>query len=482
MKIKLLGLFVASLALAGCAGGYIDETPSVPSKEIPLGSSSRTHNRSEYDESKYETPDSSIDPDNPDNPGENNSSSEPAQDPVEEGIYKVSLYYGDVDIPYTDGIEDIQVIFFNLDTKAEFAVEFDEKGYAKTDALDGDYAIHLSGTPEGYTYDPNIYFTDYLKWETKIELLKLEPLLGDGSDLYSNIYRMKTIGVYRFEITRKKRNSLIYTQYEPLHSGYYEIETLCDTYADNVDPTVELYAGTEAYKNTSNPEVHNDGGAYRRGGYTKNVKWEIKLFDLMVGNVYAFGIRATVKDGTYPQYIDFRISYREEYEWHEPDPEHMTAQEANFKTDERDPNEEFHYANLGTMLFDGEKYFYNNDDRFWHYKSKNGPRVLADIDTPSQFLPEAFTHIEEAGNKNLTVYEDKDTCYYYKEFIERDYQACCNSEGRCWLTEELRVFLQRYSNAQLLFMDGNGFVEYESHVYAAEEDQWLFACGFYGDI
>ena len=57
----------------------------------------------------------------------------------------------------------------------------------------------------------------------------------------------------------------------------------------------------------------------------------------------------------------------------------------------------------------------------------------------------------------------------------------CNSVGVTAVTEELKQFLQKYSVNQLLFMDGNGFVETNPaiSVYALEEDQWLFACGYY---
>ena len=42
----------------------------------------------------------------------------------------------------------------------------------------------------------------------------------------------------------------------------------------------------------------------------------------------------------------------------------------------------------------------------------------------------------------------------------------------------MKEFLQKFSISQRLFFDGNGFVE-STGVYAAEEDQWLFACGYY---
>ena len=61
------------------------------------------------------------------------------------------------------------------------------------------------------------------------------------------------------------------------------------------------------------------------------------------------------------------------------------------------------------------------------------------------------------------------------------YADCVNSDGVHAVTEELKQFLQKYSVNQLLFMDGNGFVETNPSVsvYAAEDDQWLFACGYY---
>ena len=49
------------------------------------------------------------------------------------------------------------------------------------------------------------------------------------------------------------------------------------------------------------------------------------------------------------------------------------------------------------------------------------------------------------------------------------------------LTPELKDFLQEYSISQLLFRDGNGWVEENPNIKvdAMEDDQWLFACGYY---
>ncbi len=63
----------------------------------------------------------------------------------------------------------------------------------------------------------------------------------------------------------------------------------------------------------------------------------------------------------------------------------------------------------------------------------------------------------------------------------KGYGNYTNSDGCYAVTAELKDFLQKYSISQLLFFDGNGFVETNQtiRVYAEEDDQWLFACGYY---
>ncbi len=61
------------------------------------------------------------------------------------------------------------------------------------------------------------------------------------------------------------------------------------------------------------------------------------------------------------------------------------------------------------------------------------------------------------------------------------YKEFCNSEGMAPVTQELKEFLQKFSISQLLFMDGQGYVETHPlySIFATEDDQWLFACGYY---
>ncbi len=63
----------------------------------------------------------------------------------------------------------------------------------------------------------------------------------------------------------------------------------------------------------------------------------------------------------------------------------------------------------------------------------------------------------------------------------KGYGDYTNSDGCYAVTEELKDFLQKYSISQWLFFDGQGIVETHPtiKVFASEDDQWLFACGYY---
>ena len=196
----------------------------------------------------------------------------------------------------------------------------------------------------------------------------------------------------------------------------------------------------------------------------------------------------------------------------------------------------------GRNVLDGNGYRLNPETGVYHvYDEKKyadtdgfGPMLYADITVPCRFLDTAFNMIEYIGNKALTVASGTKN---YKQFIE-GYDALivdppspdlgpyfcvsicpCRTQGRCEgaclvtcqycnvdcrrleplqmrglgyadvtnrdgkfpVTPELKDFLQEYSISQLLFRDGNGWVEENPNIKvdAMEDDQWLFACGYY---
>ena len=59
------------------------------------------------------------------------------------------------------------------------------------------------------------------------------------------------------------------------------------------------------------------------------------------------------------------------------------------------------------------------------------------------------------------------------------YAGVANSDGLVPVTEELKQFLQKFAISQRYFMDGNGWAELRLSIYAGEDDQWLFNCGYY---
>jgi len=189
----------------------------------------------------------------------------------------------------------------------------------------------------------------------------------------------------------------------------------------------------------------------------------------------------------------------------------------------------------------GDNYYHLFDETKYPETHGYGPVLYAYVSEACRFMDASFTTVEMRGNKALTVSKGTEN---YKLFIEgfgglvvdppgdngpyfcvtncpcRENNRCesaqlgyangacteaceechvdcrrcpreafgmsgygqyCNSDGVAAVTEELKQFLQKYSVNQLLFFDGNGFVETNPSVsvYAAEDDQWLFACGYY---
>ncbi len=100
----------------------------------------------------------------------------------------------------------------------------------------------------------------------------------------------------------------------------------------------------------------------------------------------------------------------------------------------------------------------------------------------------AFDENKPVNNGGMCTVEDNCTdcregCRHLPEKFkyQHGYADIVNADGRAPVTEELKIFLQRYCESQRLFSDGNGWVETFTPRYDAYEDsQWLFACGYYG--
>ncbi len=188
----------------------------------------------------------------------------------------------------------------------------------------------------------------------------------------------------------------------------------------------------------------------------------------------------------------------------------------------------------------GDGYYHLFDAAAYPETFGYGPILYADITEACRFVMDAFSKLEYHGNKALTVSNGTEN---YKLFIEgfsgltgggsatftyfcrsdcpcfvnrtcesvqianvngactEDCKTCLegcrrcpaevmgqggyaqhvNSDGRHAVTQELKEFLHKFSTSQQLFFDGEGYAETHPQypIFATEDDQWLFACGYY---
>ena len=275
--------------------------------------------------------------------------------------------------------------------------------------------------------------------------------------------------------------------------------------------------------------------------------------------VFTFAIHADSKNGVYPIYVDFAVQLNGSFFLNHNAAQMIIPTEEFKQTPEYDPNEyTFKWAETTTKGVEG-RYEYDGSmfklwpreeggDGYYHvYNAETntyGEILYAKISQPHRFTELAFTHIEDPGNKSLTVYGTEN----HKLFIQglsallvdqpgdagmyfcildcpclksgacygvcgescanchadcrrlpddivaeiqaangeiplrlQGYASFTNSDGVYAVTEEIRHFLQGFSVSQRYFADGQGWVESNPTVKvdATEEDQWLFACGYY---
>ena len=414
--------------------------------------------------------------------------------------------------------------------------EFDSEGVASVSGLDGDYKVTLSQIPEGYSYNPNIYVATNDRRDVVIDIYKITETKGKGSSPYSCIEIDKT-GMYQAII--EDADDTVYYQFTPRASGVYGVVGWVDTSANNINPMIDVYNGSSQFKVYA--YTLDDGGESAQ--YTKNFKYEVKISSDGIGQAFTFGIKGFSKDNKYPIAVNFAVQLDGAFNRNYTVSKLILPQEQFKQTPEYNPAL-YTFVGAETLdrghyIFDGSMYGLNEEDGYYHLYNEStgkydGPILYAHVSSACRFLSLPFTQIEYQGNKALTVSNATEN---YKLFIEgfdalvRNKYFCggdcvgCHNEGEiCYLsgqvctvssgctkctvncnycpdeavgvkgyadytnsdgvyavTPELKDFLQKYSVSQLLFFDGNGYVEENPtiKVDAKEEDQWLFACGYY---
>ncbi len=476
-------------------------------------------------------------------------------DTDDEDLFSVSLSYdGKTYIPSPD-----KEIYAQWNDGFSFhKARLGEDGVAKIGGLDGDYQVTLSDIPDGYGYNPNVYKATNNQKHIVIELHKLVETRGKGQSLY-NCISIRSTGVYCVEIDGEKDE--VFFEFAPRESGTYSVHSWTDTVANAVNPKANYYGANAYFKQYD--FTADSGGA--ESSFTKNFKLDVKIADEMIGAngqvTFTFGILADSKSGEYPIKVYFVVMLDGEFSLSHTESDIIIPKEELVQQPNYDPKK---YELIGpeisktvngvtAKVFDGSMYKLwersDGGDGYYHLYSIEkypdtqgfGPILYAFVDMPCRFIDSAFSTIELAGNKVLTVSGGTEN---YKLFIEgfdallvdppgdsgpyfcvtncpcrlrnqceslkegyavgactdacthchadcrrcpeealgqKGYTDYCNSDGVYAVTQELKDFLQKYSISQLLFFDGNGFVETNPSIsiYADEDDQWLFACGYY---
>jgi hypothetical protein len=478
--------------------------------------------------------------------------------PPDEGGYEFSVRFEYNGAPFIPD-EDVTVQWSNGQTVKR--AEVDGSGVARISGLDGEYHVTLLEPLSEYTYDPSYCDADNDNRDLTIKLFKLsKPKKGTGANLYEKAFTINTTGYYRVKLT--KAGQKLCFSFAATASGEYEFRSLMDVKANNVNPILYYYGNSSiGYVNETDVQIITGGGS----GFTSNFKFIADIDNDNIteggGMLVSFAIAADIKTGEYPAYVDFILEYKKDYEAGSLETEIVVPKELDRITSYA-PGHEYddgkyklvnsYYTDPETKqnIFEDDRFAYNPETGFYHlydlakYSETNGfgPILYAHITTPTVFTPAAFTTIELAGNKALTVYKDG-KLYNHKLFIEGigpllldptnggtnplatvgpyfcaplcpcrtsgkcagactdsctscldacrrcpegginspGYAGYANSDGLCPVTDELQKFLEAFSISQSYFIDGGGWVETQADppYHAGEDDQWLFACCYY---
>ncbi|MBO4939955.1 MAG: hypothetical protein J6D30_02875 [Clostridia bacterium] len=457
------------------------------------------------------------------NQDSNDANSSEETDEENDGYFSVRLSYKGQPFTQTNGLQAQWT-----DGTSIYRADF-EDGVAKMAGLDGDYKVTVYGLPIVLLYDPNSHRASNDNQDITIELYTITQTdpKQKGTSMYDCI-RVSEPGVYMTTLT--SRSHTVFYEFAPRTSGTYTIETIMDTNENKVNPRFEIYAGTFAAKRFDHSI--DDGG--ESGVYTRNPRYQVQVTQSMIGNVYTFAVRTEHRDGIFPTDVYFLINYVGEYDPPAIDksikiPDQAALANRGMITDEwileKDGRTQkgvmtypevrisatsqdcrFISSMYGLSDIEGEDFYRVYNEETGKY---DGPVLYAHITQPHRFFPPnqgapVSFHIVEmvSGTAMLLLSSGTEN---YKLFIEGGascvaqnvvgmehcggYQGLAdyvfNDYGLYPVTEEVREFLQKFAEKELYFRDGQGWAETTAQadlghrIYAAENDQWLFACCYF---
>ncbi len=418
---------------------------------------------------------------------------------------------------------DVKAIWTDVESGngAYYSANFDKNGVATVTGLDGDYRVTLSKIPEGYTYNPNIYYVNSESKDKNVEikLFKLCEVNNPTATGLTGIdsFKISTTGAYRAVLTKDNYENGLWFSFIPTYAGNYSLESMIDVTANKLNPLLDQHAANAGgYVNYDDPDEEVRGGG-EENTYTKNFRWEAQIAGEKIGNRYCFHIYATTLDkNVFPIYVDFLLERDGEFsggsssvETEEVESTHdfdalasIAFNDLNAAYAKYDPSESAsekdkpytYYGYYGSYsgLLDDSNILYDADLDYY-YVMENGVRKMlyATISRDNLVIDtsenESASPVGSGGfmhplNKPRTIKGTDDEgnvkYYNYVSFIEK--YASYAEDGYYPVTAELKLFLQRYSTSSMLFKDGQGIAEYDMDgnliFMSSEKNQWLFAC------
>ncbi|MCH5350975.1 MAG: hypothetical protein J1F39_03295 [Clostridiales bacterium] len=381
-------------------------------------------------------------------------------------------------------------------------------GVAKVEGLNGEYHVTLSALPKGYTYDCNGYNVDNFDRDVEIELLEIINLreyftLAPNGESDVRWYKINKYGTYRATI--KNDNDAMGFSFKPTENGSFSITSWCDVTANDINPTLRRYNGTESFC-TFAQEIRDGGSS---GTFTKNFRFASDFGDENIGAVLMFTVKAAVNGISYPITVDFTLKREADYVSPDINGEPYYATGPFKKGNENGAWRYIYEDNATTVttkdgpktyhIQDDEKVVFNPTDKFYHVGTADGPLLYARLTKDCQVfvtlsLPGGawvnkgfFWNELDNGMVRLSL-EDG---FNYSYMINNGYANYCDSNGAHPVTEEIKRFLQGYAARENLFRDGEGVAENAIenaneftnqsglNLQSDEDSMWLFACGYY---
>ncbi|MDE6690662.1 MAG: hypothetical protein K2K04_01705 [Clostridia bacterium] len=372
-------------------------------------------------------------------------------------------------------------------------------GVATAYGLDGDYQVTLSELPDGYTYNPNINYATNRKKDVTIELLPLTRYFGAGTGWGSNACKFTETGTYKVTFTEAGQS--VCCVFTPKDNGSYIIESIMDTFANEVNPRLEYFGQNTSWTPSAPYEVCKDGGV--SAAYTRNFKY--------TADIDSDCINFTVKCDSrvdYPVNVYFTIQYASSYSrnpvYEMVVPKQLYDDNGNLKMS---PSSSGAYVKCGrevgntNHILDGSK-FALGEDGYYHYK--NGETLTSSL-VYADLSPFLDPRTEQSASGTVTTsaslkvglndytlfirgWEGVVAIYVAESNVPEKYRQYKGMKGykdtvvgngkMCAVNEELRDFLQAYSADRQLFFDGLGSAEHAGY-NSSDDDQWLYFCGYY---